>query len=210
MITTSLLPSSPFFVSSTFSPLHSPFCSPRLSPLLFLHLPYSPPSPLHTSSISSALPSLLQITFLNKFVASLMETLENSDLGRGYFSNTIPHVHVMEFTQHYIFTRSVHRRNNLLQLILGRSHLPMAFPTDPADQMVPPQHSYLPGQLGPLVNLHMLQEDILVTCLTGMPVIEHSSMSSLRVPFKFKDDGSSLFRYLNEWCPCVTICTYVC
>ncbi len=150
-----------------------------------------------------------------------MGTLENSEFCRGYFPNAIPHVHVMEFTQHYIFTGSAHRRNNLLQLILGRSHLPMAFPTDPSGNSTSSLHSCLPGQLGPLVNLQNLQEDILVMWLAGMPVIDQASVSSLRMPFKFKDDGSVLFRYgcnyitsnkiisyLNQ-CVCVCVCVCV-
>jgi len=123
-----------------------------------------------------------------------MATLESSEFCRGYFPDTIPQVHVMEFTQHYIFTQSTQRRNSLLQLILGRSHLPMAFPTDPSGGSTPCLHSCLPGQLGPLVNLQTLQEDILVTWLAGMPIIDQASVSSLRLPFKFKDDGSMQFR----------------
>lgn len=89
------------------------------------------------------------------------------------------------------------RRNNLLQLVLGRSHLPVAFPTDPASQPAPlPHHSYLPGQLSPLINLVTLQEDVLVTCLAGMPLIEHTSVSSMRIPFKFRDDSSAQFRWV--------------
>jgi hypothetical protein len=70
----------------------------------------------------------------------------------------------------------------------------MAFPTDPSQQVTLPHHSYLPGQLGPLINLTTLQEDVLVTCLAGMPLIEHSSVTSMRIPFKFKDDSSAQFR----------------
>ena len=72
--------------------------------------------------------------------------------------------------------------------------MPVAFPTDPTQQPESPQHGNLPGQLGPLLNLHTLQEDVLVTCLAGMPLIEQSSVSSLRIPFRFKDDSSAQFR----------------
>ncbi len=52
---------------------------------------------------------VLQIKFLNKFVKSLMETLESSEFGHSYFPNTIPRVHVMEFAQHYMLTLAPHR-----------------------------------------------------------------------------------------------------
>ena len=129
-----------------------------------------------------------------------METLENSELCRNHFPNTPPKVHVMEFAQHYMQALAPHRRNHLLQLILSRSHLPMAFPTDPTQMSLPPHHGYLPGQLGPLMNLCNLQEDILVTCLAGMPLIEPSSVSSIRTPFMFKDDGAAQFRWVWSYC----------
>ena len=88
------------------------------------------------------------------------------------------------------------RRNNLLQLILSRSHLPVAVPTDPTQRPVVSQHGHLPGQLEPLLNLYTLQEDVLVTCLAGLPLIEQSSVSSLRIPFRFKDDSSAQFRWV--------------
>ena len=85
----------------------------------------------------------------------------------------------------------------MLQLILGRSHLPVAFPTDPTQNSSHFHHqSYLPGQLGSLVNLLALQEDVLVTCLAGMPLIEQSSVSLMRIPFKFKDDSAVQFRWV--------------
>ena len=87
----------------------------------------------------------------------------------------------------------------MLQLILGRSHVPVAFPTDPTQQATLPQHSFLPGQLGPLVNLQTLQDDVLVTFLAGMPLIEQTSVFSMRTPFKFKDDSSPQFRWVWLW-----------
>ena len=64
---------------------------------------------LVTLPISQSCLFFLQIKFLNKFVRSLMETLESTELGRCYFPNTIPKVHVMEYAQHYMLTLTPHR-----------------------------------------------------------------------------------------------------
>ena len=48
-----------------------------------------------------------------------------------------------------------------------------------------------------LVDLHKLQEDILATCIAGKPLIEEASIASMRIPFKFKEDISSLSLHLR-------------
>ena len=75
----------------------------------------------------------------------------------------------------------------MLQLIHGNSYLPL--PT-PARSTTADHSSNLPAQLGALINLDHLQEDVLAYCIAGMPLIEELSISSLRVPFKFKEEDS--------------------
>ncbi len=80
--------------------------------------------------------------------------------------------------------------NDLLQLIHGRTLLPHAYP--PTSDTEPRlTHSYLPGQLSTLIDLDPLQEDILSLCVVGVPLIDPSSIDSLRLPFKFKEDTTS-------------------
>ena len=87
------------------------------------------------------------------------------------------------------------RCNDLLQLIHSRSYLPLAFPTDTGGPPTPT--SNLPAQMANLVDLHKLQEDILATCIAGKPLIEEASIASMRIPFKFKEDTSSLSLHLR-------------
>ena len=129
-----------------------------------------------------------------------METLENSELCRNHFPNTPPKVHVMEFAQHYMQALA-HTGGTIFSSsssVVATS--PWPSPTDPTQMSLPPHHGYLPGQLGPLMNLCNLQEDVLVTCLAGMPLIEPSSVSSIRTPFMFKDDGAAQFRWVWSYC----------
>ena len=80
---------------------------------------------------------------------------------------------------------------DLLQLIHSRNYLPYAFPTDPRKRPTSAAcHSNLPGQMIGLIDLSKLQDDILRTCIAGKPLIEDSSISSLRIPFNFKEDVS--------------------
>lgn len=87
------------------------------------------------------------------------------------------------------------RCSDLLQLIHSRSHLPLAFPTDLGGS--PPSGSNLPGQMTDLIDLHKLQEDILATCIAGKPLIDEASIASMRIPFKFKEDISSLSLHIR-------------
>ncbi len=80
--------------------------------------------------------------------------------------------------------------SDLLQLIHGRTILPPAYPPT-SDGEPHPTLSYLPGQLSTLIDLSPLQEDILSLCVAGMPLMDPSSIDSLRLPFKFKEDSSS-------------------
>jgi len=48
-----------------------------------------------------------------------------------------------------------------------------------------------------LVDLHKLQEDVLAMCIAGKPLIEEASIASMRIPFKFKEDTSSLSLHLR-------------
>ena len=87
------------------------------------------------------------------------------------------------------------RCSDLLQLIHSRSHLPLAFPTDLGGPS--PIGSNLPGQMADIIDLHKLQEDILATCIAGKPLIDETSIASMRIPFKFKEDTSSLSLHIR-------------
>lgn len=87
------------------------------------------------------------------------------------------------------------RCSDLLQLIHSRSHLPLAFPTDLGGSS--PSGSNLPGQMTDLIDLQKLQEDILATCIAGKPLIDEASIASMRIPFKFKEDISSLSLHIR-------------
>ena len=87
------------------------------------------------------------------------------------------------------------RCSDLLQLIHSRSHLPLAFPTDLGGPS--PIGSNLPGQMTDLIDLHKLQDDILATCIAGKPLIDEASIASMRIPFKFKEDTSSLSLHIR-------------
>lgn len=109
--------------------------------------------------------------------------------------------------QHHLMSRSLlssipplhfphpPRCSDLLQLIHSRSHLPLAFPTDLGGPS--PIGSNLPGQMTDLIDLHKLQEDILATCIAGKPLIDEASIASMRIPFKFKEDTSSLSLHIR-------------
>lgn len=156
----------------------------------------------------------LQINFLNQFLLTLLKTIEGTPTSESYFPQSTPKVHVMEITQHdmlvgrtkrcvceesererVILTHSsvlchysMHRAIDLLQLIHGNSILPLPTIHSSAEQ----RSSNLPAQLCSLIDLVHLQEDVLAFCIAGMPLIEQSSISSLRVPFKFKEEGGSV------------------
>ena len=99
-------------------------------------------------------------------------------------------------TLHYICSIYDHRA--LMRMISKRSYLPTAFPTDPNCHAITMQSS-LPGQLLNLVDMTKLQEDILATCIAGKPLIKNSSIQSLRVPFKFKDDATHSQLVVNDY-----------
>ena len=97
----------------------------------------------------------------------------------------------VQFYSIYYSLSSSQESTDLLQLIHSRNYLPYAFPTDPSKQPTfATHHSNLPGQMIGSIDLNKLQDDILRTCIAGKPLIEDSCISSLRIPFKFKEDVS--------------------
>ena len=76
---------------------------------------------------------------------------------------------------------------NLSSLINGHCHLPL--PAKSEENFDSP-YSHLPAQLSLLVDTPKLQEDVMEFCIAGMPLIDTSSISTLRVPFTFKEDRS--------------------
>lgn len=77
-------------------------------------------------------------------------------------------------------------------MIHACSYLPLAFTMDPSRVAGHPlSHSNLPGQLSTIINLHELQEAILQMFVTGKPLIDQASVTSLRTPFKFREDISN-------------------
>ena len=89
----------------------------------------------------------------------------------------------------YIITSDIfvfcHR--DLSSLINGHCHLPL--PAKSEENFDSP-YSHLPAQLSLLLDSPKLQEDVMEFCIAGMPLIDTSSISSLRVPFTFKEDRS--------------------
>ena len=130
------------------------------------------------------------ITFHNQFLSTLLDNVRSSSTRSYCFPENVPRVHAMEFTQYYRLVGRSKRCSDLLQLIHSRSHLPLAFPTDLGGPS--PIGSNLPGQMADIIDLHKLQEDILATCIAGKPLLDETSIASMRIPFKFKEDTSSL------------------
>ena len=75
----------------------------------------------------------------------------------------------------------------LSSLINGHCHLPL--PAKNEESYDSP-YSHLPAQLSLLVDTPKLQEDVMEFCIAGMPIIDTSSISSLRIPFIFREDRS--------------------
>ena len=67
----------------------------------------------------------------------------------------------------------------------GHCHLPLPFKSE-ADRESACSH--LPVQLSLLIDTLKLQDDIVEFSIAGMPLVDSSSISSLRIPFIFKED----------------------
>lgn len=77
--------------------------------------------------------------------------------------------------------------SELTSLINGHCHLP---PPAKKDEVFQSKCSQLPAQLSLLIDLAKLQESVVEFCIAGMPLLDNSSISSLRIPFIFKEDKS--------------------
>ena len=76
---------------------------------------------------------------------------------------------------------------DLSSLINGHCHLPLPAKREGTNESA---YSHLPAQLSTLIDTLKLQEDVVEFCIAGMPLIDNSSISSLRIPFIFKEDRS--------------------
>lgn len=76
---------------------------------------------------------------------------------------------------------------DLASLMDGHCHLPLPFKSEADHESA---CSHLPVQLSVLIDTLKLQDDIVEFSIAGMPLIESSSISSLRIPFIFKEDRS--------------------
>lgn len=75
----------------------------------------------------------------------------------------------------------------LSSLINGHCRLPLPAKREEMHESV---YSHLPAQLSNLIDVLKLQQDVVEFCIAGMPLIDNSSISSLRIPFIFKEDRS--------------------
>ena len=75
----------------------------------------------------------------------------------------------------------------LSSLINGHCHLPLSSKSDDIHEAA---WSNLPAQLSLLLDTLRLQENVVEFFIAGMPLLDNSSISSLRIPFIFKEDRS--------------------
>lgn len=78
---------------------------------------------------------------------------------------------------------------DLASLMDGHCHLPLPFKSEAGHESA---CSHMPVQLSLLIDTLKLQEDVVEFSIAGMPLIDTSSISSLRIPFIFKEDRSKL------------------